>query len=489
MKRCKGYVTIFISLVLVIMLAVVLVVLEVCDRNNARIRMSTAISSTMSSELASYNRYIFDRYHILMLCTGSFGGDEEAMEQDMIDILDQNLGKGYEIESLEISDSIHITDKKCKEFKRQIKDNFKYDMAEKAVEKVMDKTEGKDKPVDEKTVKAIDEDISKKQEEIIEKSEEESDKGKEKSKKKSKKSSDKEKSDDEDVTDPRETLKTYTDAGIASLLLPSDVTFKDEELDIGTLPSKGEGSEESFEIDTSFADKDQMELDGMKTGGWSKALTDKAGSISYAATYFNSLTEHKYDDTCLNLEMEYMVAGKSTDGANYQTVVNEILAIRFGFNFGYIVTDAVKMEECEALAMALTVEFPPLEPVVKYLLAGCWSYIESVADVYRLLRNHKIPYLKDETTWITDFESLAHLDELDEVADDEQGIGYKDYLIILAGMQGDKLELRMLDLIQVNTIKNSDKNFLIKNCITAFGVDTKISYRGRSYSYHEEAGY
>jgi hypothetical protein len=107
-----------------------------------------------------------------MLCTGSFGGDEEAMEQDMIDILDQNLGKGYEIESLEISDSIHITDKKCKEFKRQIKDNFKYDMAEKAVEKVMDKTEGKDKPVDEKTVKAIDEDISKKQEEIIEKSEE-----------------------------------------------------------------------------------------------------------------------------------------------------------------------------------------------------------------------------------------------------------------------------------------------------------------------------
>ena len=106
-----------------------------------------------------------------------------------------------------------------------------------------------------------------------------------------------------------------------------------------------------------------------------------------------------------------------------------------------------------------------------------------------ILRNHKIPYLKDETTWITDFDSLAHLDELDEVADDEQGIGYKDYLIILAGMQGDKLELRMLDLIQVNTIKNSDKNFLIKNCITAFGVDTKISYRGRSYTYHEETGY
>ena len=56
-------------------------------------------------------------------------------------------------------------------------------------------------------------------------------------------------------------------------------------------------------------------------------------------------------------------------------------------------------------------------------------------------------------------------------------------------MQGDKLELRMLDLIQTNTRKNSDKDFLVKNAITAFGVDSQITYKGRSYSYHEEAGY
>ena len=480
MKRCKGYVTIFISLVLVIMLVVVLVVLEVCDRNNARIRMSTALSSAMSSELANYNRYIYDRYHILVLNIESFGEDEGAMEEDMAEILKTDLGTGYEVDELKLTDKVFITDKDCKEFKRQIKDNFKYDVTKDVVQKLMDKTGGKDTPVDEETVNSMEGDIAERQAEIEEEQSQENSDGADKE------DGDKDK---EEVTDPRETLKTYTDAGIASILLPEDVTLKDYELDINILPSKGAVSDSKLEMDTSFSDKDRMELDGMKSGGWSGALADKAGSLSYAASYFNMLTDHKYDDTCLNLEMEYLVAGKPNDGANYRTVVDEILLIRFGFNFGYIVTDAAKMGECEALAAALTVEFPPLEPVVKYLLAGCWSYIESVADVYMLLRNHKVPYIKDATTWLTDFESLAHLDELGGEAEDEQGVSYKDYLVILAGMQGDKLELRMLDLIQTNTRKNSDKQFLVKNAITAFGVDSQITYKGRSYSYHEEAGY
>ncbi|SNU09766.1 hypothetical protein SAMN06297422_1307 [Lachnospiraceae bacterium] len=480
MVRSKGYVTVFISLVLVIMIVVVLVVLEVCDRNHARIKMSTALSSAMSSELANYNRYIYDRYHILLLDTHSSGGSEGAMEQSVEDTLNTDLTTEYKVESVELTNKVYITDNNCKEFKKQIKENFKYEAAENIVEKIMDKAEGNDSPVDEEMVEGIDEDIKSRQEEI-EISEEES-KDDKKKKKKSKK-------DEEDVTDPRETLKTYTDAGIASLLLPSDVTFKEEELALDKLPSGGNSNDENMMIDTTFSDKDHMEADGLKSGGWGSLITDKAGSLSYANEYFNSLTEHKYDDTCLNLEKEYLIAGKSSDGENYKAVVNEILVIRFGFNFGYIVTDTAKMGECEALAAALTVEFPPLEPVVKYLLAGCWSYIESVADVYMLLRNHKIPYIKDVTSWRTDFESLAHLEELSEEADEEQGLAYNDYLIILAGMQGDKLELRMLDLIQENTKRNSDKSFMIKNCITSFGINTDFSYKGRHYSYHEETGY
>ena len=469
--------TVFISLILVVMIGVVIVVLEVCDRNHARIKMSTALSSAMSSELESYNRYVFDRYHILTLDVNRSSGTG-GMEQSISDTLKTDLGKGYEIEEIVISKKKSLLDDECSEFKRQIKDNFKYDLADNVAEKIMDKTNGNDKPVDETTVQNIDSDINERQAEISENadsSEDDEDEG----------------SDDEDnVTDPRETLKTYTDAGIHLLLLPKEVELKESKLDLNELPSGGFEPGDSMEVDTSFSDKDRMEMDGLKSGGWSSGFTDKAGSLSYASSYFNLLTEKKYDDTVLNLEMEYLVAGRSTDGANYKTVVNELLLIRFGFNFGYIVTDSIKMGECETLAAALTVEFPVLEPVVKYLLAGCWSYIESVADVYRLLRNHKVPYLKDETNWLTDFESLAHLEEIcNGEKEDEEGVGYKDYLLILAFLQGDKLEKRMLDLIQINTKKNSDPSFLIRNCITAFAVDADIDYKGRRYSYHEEIGY
>ena len=112
-----------------------------------------------------------------------------------------------------------------------------------------------------------------------------------------------------------------------------------------------------------------------------------------------------------------------------------------------------------------------------------------MADVYLLLRNHKVPYLKGSTTWVTDFESLAHLEELEVNKDDESGLDYKEYLMILMALQGNNLKYRILDLVQVNTNKNDDESFRIKNAITALGVNANISYKGDDFDLHEEAGY
>ncbi len=496
MNKRKGYVTVFISLLLVVMIVVVTAVMEVCDRGYARTKMSTAISSSMSSELANYNRYVFDRYHILLLDKSCSGLGEGSFEQDMSELLKTNLGEGFDIENLAVSKYLYITEDDNSEFKKQIGENAKYELVEYAAEKIMEKTGGDDKPVDEQVINDMEGDISERQAEINGESTSEegtTENEKEGEKTSGEKNKEEESGDSEEVkeevTDPRDTLKTFTDAGIAMLILPEGVELSSEELDMSSLPSGGAVSEDDMEINTEFSDKNQMKTDGLKGNGWSNPLVEKAEALTYARAYFNSLTDKKYDDTVLNLEMEYLVAGKSTDGANYKKVVDEILVMRFAANFAYIVTDAAKMAECEALAAALSVEFPPMEPVIKYLLAGCWSYIESVADVYRLLRNHRVPYLKSSTTWITDLESLAHLEELEETEDISDGLDYNNYLMILAALQGNKLESRMLDLIQVNTIKNSDKSFRIKNCVTAFGVDVTLSYKGRSYNYHEEAGY
>ena len=219
-------------------------------------------------------------------------------------------------------------------------------------------------------------------------------------------------------------------------------------------------------------------------------MGDDAMAIAYAADNFSCLTDKKYDDTFFNFEMEYLIAGKDTDGGNFKTVIDEILAIRLGVNLAFLVTDSAKMAELDGIAAALCIEFPPAQPVVKYLLAGCWAYIESVADCYLIVRGHKIPYTKDTTNWVTDLESLGHLDDLTQVSDDETGLGYKEYLMLLLMLHRDTIYYRMSDLIELNVgIQAPELKFKMKNAITAFGVNVDIDYKGSRFHINEEAGY
>ena len=479
----RGYITVFVALVIVVSLVLVTAVIKITDQGYARTKVTSAVSSAMSGELAKYNRYIFDRYHILLVDKKYDESGEDSIQKGIKESLEYDLGEDFEIGEIKLSGDVGILEDDCFEFQKQLGEIFKYDIAEYSVDKIMDKTNGNDEPVDDSTVSSIDGDIAATQGEI---SNSENTEGEDSGDAEP----ESENGSEEEVEDPRETLKKFTDAGIAALIMPPDVKVSSYTVSSSDLPSSGMSSFFSSDVDTDFKDKDTLETDSMKGNGWGTNLLGEAKSIMYASKYFNCLTDKKFDDTELNFEMEYMIAGNKSDGENYKKVVDEILLIRFGFNFAYILTDTVKMAECDSIALALTAEFPPLQPVVKYLLAGCWAYIESVADVYRLLRHHKVPYMKDQTTWLTDFESLAKLDQLTGPAgDDETGLDYKEYLMILMALQGKKINYRMLDLIEINTNKNDSKNFKMKNAITAFGIDAEITYKGKEFPVHEEAGY
>lgn len=480
----KGYVTVFLSILLVVMLIITTAVIRIVDLSGAKTKQVTAVSSVTSSELANYNRFIFDRYHILLLDGNAGDRGEGTLEAEMVELLKEDLGDDYNVNDLEFSGKTYLMDDDLAEFKKQINDNFIYDVADSGVEAIKEKTGGNDDPVDESALGRMDGNIANEQETI-----------KEEEEKKEKSETDEDSEEEhEDVDDPRDTLKTYTDAGIALMILPDDVSLSENIVDYSVLPSNGKTSSQFEEVDTSFSDLDRMKLDTGKGDGWGEALATDAEALVYAGKHFNSLTDQKYDDTYLNLEMEYLVAGKETDGANYNAVVDRILLIRFGVNFASIILDVKKMSECGMLAWGITWLVPFLQPVVKYLLAGCWAYIESIADVYLLLRGHKVPYLKDETNWVTDFESLSHLDDyLDEPSDDESGLDYKDYLTILMALTGDDLYYRMLDVMQMNAtqsgIEGSEESFRMKNALTAFGVNATINYKGKEYNIYEEAGY
>ena len=474
----KGYVTVFVTMMIVVMLVITVAVMKITDESSAKTKAVSAVSSAMSSEKANYNRFIFDRYHILLLDKNVSGSGEGAMEQEIEDCLKVDLGDGFTVNSVELSGTKGILDNTCDEFKLQIKDNFKYQVFEYTVEKILKKTSGDDEPIDDETINAIDSDVSSSQNNLENNEDESGEEG----------------SLDITVEDPRDELKTYVLFGIPALVLPDDAVLSSNIVIETDLPSAGRPKTFVDEIKTEFDDLDRMEIDCVKGHGWTTNLVTNAEAVMYSAECFNCLTDQKYDDTYLNLEMEYIVGGDETDAKNYEKVVNEILLIRFGFNLAFILKDSQKMEKCETLATLLTVEFPAAKEPVKYLLAGCWSYIESIADVYRLLRNHKVPFVKSSETWVTDFHSLSNLESLEsEPSDEESGLDYKEYLMILIALQGNDMYYRMLDLMQLNVtqadLDGGDTTFRMKNAITAFGVNADIAYGSKEFNIHEEAGY
>ena len=97
----KGYVTIFVSLILVVLLVLSLLVIHIADISSAKTKVVTAASSAVSSEMANYNRFIFDRYHILLLDKDGYGNGEAGIEESISDLLRNNLGDDYNINSVE----------------------------------------------------------------------------------------------------------------------------------------------------------------------------------------------------------------------------------------------------------------------------------------------------------------------------------------------------------------------------------------------------
>lgn len=497
-KRAEnaGYISVFLTLMTAALLVMFLAVLRITDTETGRSRTAAALGSAQSNELAKYQKMMFDRYDILVMDETCGGKGEGALEQSMEENLAGNLGSGFEVQSVALAGSVHLMEDDCEEFRKQIRDALPGILAEESAEQILDKTNGEDEAVSRDAVQKMENDIDAEKEtrelEMMEEEEQENGSGENEA-------GNHEEAGQEGTAakkkDPRKTLRKIRDRGISEMIRPDDAELSDFTAELSDLPSGGTG-EDRESVHTDFEDDgdyEDMKLDVRKGDGWTEHLANMTEGMIYAGTKFNCLTEEKYSDTALNLELEYLVAGKATDAENYDRVVDELISMRFGFNFAYLISDAEKMAELDALSLTLSALFPFQQPVVKYLLAGCWSYFESIADVYWLVRGKSMPYWKTRDTWMTDLDSLGAPDRTEVKEDTEKGLNYKEYLFLLLSFHKDTFHLRMLDLMQMNVrqedAEGGDPDFRIENAVTSFGTDVQISGNGTVYEIHEEAGY
>ena len=215
---------------------------------------------------------------------------------------------------------------------------------------------------------------------------------------------------------------------------------------------------------------------------WERDWTDRVLLQQYLLTYLSNFRT-TLSRRALNYEIEYLLAGKTSDVANLKVVVGKLLAIREAANFLYLVSDPQSVAKAEAMAgvyMGVTLN-PVLAQVVKLGLLTAWAFVESILDVRALLAGKKIPLLKSEKNWTSQLENLSTLmDGFPMAKDSDWGLGYEDYLgILLLFEEESKLAMHTLNLQEASIQKTYGD--------TTFGIDTLITQAEVTFSYQYQS--
>ena len=164
-------------------------------------------------------------------------------------------------------------------------------------------------------------------------------------------------------------------------------------------------------------------------------LVEKGLLILYAKAHFkNFLSKIKEDDKkeALRYGLEYLIAGKESDEANLISVANRIFGLRTIVWYGYFLTRKDKMAEAEAIAAAIAsvLALPAAIEIIKYGIVMGWSMDEARKEVKSLLKGEDIPLLPGKSEGV----KLKYQSFLDS------------FLVIASG----KLPVRMVKLIEQN---------------------------------------
>ena len=164
-------------------------------------------------------------------------------------------------------------------------------------------------------------------------------------------------------------------------------------------------------------------------------LVEKGLLILYAKAHFkNFLSKTKEDDKkeALRYGLEHLIAGKESDEANLSSVANRIFGLRTIVWYGYFLTRKDKMAEAEAIAAAIAsvLALPAAIEIIKYGIVMGWSMDEARKEVKSLLKGDDIPLLPGKSEGL----KLKYQSFLDS------------FLVIASG----KLPIRMVKLIEQN---------------------------------------
>ena len=204
------------------------------------------------------------------------------------------------------------------------------------------------------------------------------------------------------------------------------------------------------------------------------------------------------DKSLLKYQLEYLIFGEDSDYKNLDNMAKTLLFWREASNFMYLMGCGSKIAEVEAMAAALSsvMMVPELFELIKYSLILAWSFAESVSDVNILLNdNGRVPLIKSDATWKLSLSEMLNFSGNLSKCDCGEGLYYKDYLMIKLLMTPDDIKIkRMMDIIEMDVRQTKgNQQFMLDFCIdilrAEFIIGTRYGYEAaieRVYGYENK---
>lgn len=411
----KAGVTIFLTMLLAICASVLFALLEVARVKGLKTQAKIVSDLTIESMFAEYQKNIYEDYGILLLdesyMTGNFSKENLELEYAKLDRNNRSVNDMYRLElaGCEVTGCQYATDYGGAPFRRLVLKN------QMLLQNGVDISEFEQNKQSYEDMESSNSNV----EEVIE--------------------------NDFSACKQYQEEKNQIDDAVEWKKSPilSNVV-RDE----ATLSNKAVDLSSNLEHRVKNVGNVSGGYEGEKKGKilFAEYLTDKMGC------YVNVKEDHVMD-----YELEYILAGKSSDRENLEKVTKSLIKIRELSNISYLLGSPEKCTQAYEAALLLSgwTENPVIVEVAKWGILNAWAYQESILDVRALLEGRKISFRKTDAEWTLKTVPTPHSLSGFQLANHcERGWDYLTYLKFLL-YAGDEtaINYRSMDIIEVNTSK------------------------------------
>lgn len=478
----KGSITVYLSLTLAILTALIGTALYSVQCAGARVQAVHGTDQGLYSLFARYDIPMLERFHLFFL-DGSFGGDGLQMGQ-LYNILEQDIaanmngGKGIvdnvTLKDGSITEYTLATDNAGNAVRSQAVAYMESVLGIQGVRSLAQKVQGQEETIQviEAKKDMIDEEQALAQYEAM--------KGQAREQSVPSESPESGVVIPENFVNPVDAVQTAKGKGILSLVLPagkelSAVSRSTSELVSGRSLEQGMG----------------IPAYDSSCNTWTADLMFN----EYLMRHFGCFTEGG-SGSGLKYQLEYILQGKESDMENLKGTATRLLLIREASNLLYLYQDEGKRGQAQITALIIATLFgmPQGAKALEPILLVSWAFGESVLDVRELLDGGRVPLLKGRDSWQL---SLTDLPKIVEGVDalrkeNKEGLTYQDYLRVLLMMKDSGVKTtRCMDMMEM-TLREipGRENFRLDCCLYAAGIQMNFeTARGRSFTAQRDYGY